>query len=136
MATATGASHVMDGRGRLREGYPRLQPNLREKEKCRRQLQRAGPQEMFPENSFQGIGGLPKCSESLDYGYSIACGASGLVYQERGLKTRRMLACQEEWASPGQEPPATTGENEILGESAENRQTGCSQVRLHGRGRP
>ena len=120
-ATATGASHVVDGRGRLREGYARLQRNLREKEKCRRQLQHAGPQELFPENSSQGIGELPKFPESSDYGYSIAYGASGLVYQEKGLKTRRMLACQEEWASPGQEPPATTGENEILGESAENR---------------
>ena len=132
-ATATGASHVVDGRGRLREGYARLQRNLREKEKCRRQLQRAGPQETFPENSSQGIGELPKCPESSDYGYSIAYGASGLVYQEKGLKTRRMLACQEDWASPGQEPPATTGD---LGESAENRQTGCSQLRLRGRGRP
>ena len=92
-ATATGASHVVDGRGRLREGYARLQRNLREKEKCRRQLQRAGPQETFPENSSQGIGELPKCPESLDYGYSIACGASGLVHQEKGLKIRRMLAC-------------------------------------------
>ena len=55
-ATATGASHVVDGRGRLREGYARLQRNLREKEKCRRQLQHAGPQELFPENSSQGIG--------------------------------------------------------------------------------
>ena len=35
-------------------------------------------------------------------------GASGLVYQEKGLKTRHMLACQEEWASPGQEPPGKT----------------------------
>ena len=120
-ATATGASHVVDGRGRLREGYARLQRNLREKEKCRRQLQRAGPQETFPENSSQGIGELPKCPESSDYGYSIADGASGLVYQEKGLKPRRMLACQEEWASPGQEPPATSGGNEILSESAENR---------------
>ena len=83
----------MDGRGRLREGYARLQRNLREKEKCRRQLQRAGPQEMFPENSSQGTGELPKFPESLDYGYSIACGASGLVHQEKGLKIRRMLAC-------------------------------------------
>ena len=76
---------------------------------------------MFPENSSQGIGELPKIPESSDYGYSIAYGASGLVHQEKGLKTWRMLACQEEWASPGQEPPATTGENEILSESAENR---------------
>ena len=107
-ATATGASHVVDGRGRPREGHARLQRNLREKEKCRRQLQRAGPQETFPENSSQGIGELPKCPESSDYGYSIAYGASGLVYQEKGLKTRHMLACQEEWASPGQEPPGKT----------------------------
>ena len=76
---------------------------------------------MFPENSSQGIGELPKCPEVSDYGYSVAYGASGLVYQEKGLKTPRMLACQEEWAYPGQEPPATTGENEILGESAGNR---------------
>ena len=89
-----------------------------------------------PRNSSKDIGKLPKSPESSYYGYSIAYGASGLVYQEKGLKTRRMLACQEEWASPGQEPPATTGENEILGESAENRQTGCSQLRLRGRGRP
>ena len=98
----------MDGRGRLREGYARLQRNLREKEKCRRQLQRAGPQEMFPENSSQRIGELPKCPESSDYGYSIVYGASGLVCQEKGLRTRRLLACQEEWASPGQEPPGKT----------------------------
>ena len=31
-----------------------------------------------------------------------------MVYQEKGLKPRRMLACQEEWASPGQEPPGKT----------------------------
>ena len=55
--------------------------------------QRAGPQEIFPENSSQGIGELPKCPESSDYGYSIAYGASGLDYQETGLKIRRMLAC-------------------------------------------
>ena len=47
---------------------------------------------MFPENSSQGIGELPKFPESSDYGYSIAYGASGLVYQEKGLKTRHMLA--------------------------------------------
>ena len=104
----TGASHVVDGRGRPREGHARLQRNLREKEKCRRQLQRAGPQETFPENSSQGIGELPKFPESSDYCYSIAYGASGLVYQGKGLKTRHMLACQEEWASPGQEPPGKT----------------------------
>ena len=70
--TATGASRVVDGRRRIREGYARLQRNLRETEKCRCQLQRAGPQEIFPENSSQGIGELPKFPESSDYGYSIA----------------------------------------------------------------